>query len=125
MVAKLHRKIIKSRTPFANAIIAAYVIWIGDLLCVIGDVYWLIGDAKIQYHPHHLVVGITLGIAFIVILVSGVWLYISIHLFLKKKELTLWRSSRTAQFHTVDEQVDTKDLDRAHEHLRFFHHVGE
>lgn len=118
MVTQCHKKIIKSRTPFANAIIAAYVIWIGDLICVLGDIYWLVAESLTETKPYHLVVGIILLIALLVILGSGTWLYISINLFLKKKEQTLWHSGKSVSFKATEESVDTNELDEDNKHVR-------
>lgn len=86
MVRNLHAKFIKKSSSFAHATMAAYVIGIGDILCVVGDLYWLFGDMAIQTHPHHYVVLTILSIAGILITASFIYLISSMNKYVRKQE---------------------------------------
>ncbi len=81
----IHHRLFHDSSAFALATVAAYLVWVGDLLCVIGDLVWLFGDMHIQVHPHHYYVLAILSTAFILIASSGVWLYWAIDKYLRRK----------------------------------------
>ena len=90
----VHKKLITTRSAFAEVSVAAIIIWIGDILCVVADLGWLLGDMHVQVHPHHYYVGATLFIALILITGSGIWLYKGIHRYLDKHERIVVRKRK-------------------------------
>ncbi len=75
MIKRLHKRLFETKSAFAEVSIAAIIVWVGSLLCVIGDLIWLAGDMMIQIHTHHYIVGSFLTIALLLIAGSGIWLY--------------------------------------------------
>src|SRR4051812_49382791 len=86
MINKLHQKLFTNNTPFAYAAITGLIIGVGDLIATGTDIYWLIGDMKIGTHNHHYFTMIGLSTAFLVMLISFIYLYIAIHKFLIKRD---------------------------------------
>lgn len=80
----LHTEILRNNSPFRHMVVAAYIIGIGDVLCVLADLYWLFGDMSIKVHPHHYVVLTGLSIAAILIIGSFTWLYLGVQKYLKR-----------------------------------------
>ncbi len=85
MTTNLHARIFGTKSSFANAIVAAYVIFVGDLFCVIGDLVWLLHDAifPTQRWMYALITFI-LVVALILIAGSGYWMFKSIDMYLVK-----------------------------------------
>ncbi len=86
MVHHIHERVFKTRSAFAEVSVAAWLVWVGDLLCVIGDLAWLVGDMSVETHPHHYLVGVILLVAFTLIAVSGVWLYKGLNRYIGKHD---------------------------------------
>jgi len=84
MIRNIHKTLGSTRSAFAEVSIAAIIIWIGDILCVVADIGWLIGDMSIQVHTHHYFVMATLIVALILIVGSGIWLYKGVNRYLEK-----------------------------------------
>ena len=82
----LHSKLVKTKSAFAEVSVAAIIIWIGDILCVVADLGWLLGDMNVQVHPHHYYVGALLLVALLLITGSGIWLYRGLHRYMEKHE---------------------------------------
>lgn len=85
-IKRLHRKLFVNTSPFAKAAITALVIGVGDLIATGTDIAWLIGDMLRDGAVYHPYIGIGLLIAFIVMLLSFYWLYVSIYRFMKNKD---------------------------------------
>ena len=68
-------KVLKSNTSaFRHMAICAIAVGIGDVIAVVTDLGWLIGDMLIQTHTHHWPVLVGLVVATIVIVASFIWL---------------------------------------------------
>ncbi len=85
MTRNLHARLFKTNSAFAQGIIAAYVIFVGDILCVLGDLVWLLHDYIFpdQRWMYMLITGI-LGTAAFTIVLSGYWMFKSINIYLIK-----------------------------------------
>jgi hypothetical protein len=125
MTHHLHSKIVKSKTPFANAVIAAYVIGIASLITITGDLVWLVGDMRVQTHPHHYLVLCFLVPGNILTFASFIWLYLSMNLFLKKKEIKTRQQLEdymVCRFRVLkEESVDLTELDTLNDELIHLH----
>jgi hypothetical protein len=85
MTRNLHARIFGTRSSFANAIVAAYVIFVGDLFCVIGDLIWLLHDALFPTQRWmYSLIALILVVALILIAGSGYWMFKSIDMYLIK-----------------------------------------
>ncbi len=58
--------------------ICAIAVGIGDVIAVVTDLAWLIGDMLIQTHTHHWYVLVGLVVATVIIVASFIWLIKSI-----------------------------------------------
>ncbi len=85
-MSNLHKEILKNNSPFRHMVMAAWVIGVGDILCVLADLYWLFGDMSLKVHPHHYVVLVGLLIAAVLIIGSFAWLYMGVHKYLSRHE---------------------------------------
>ncbi len=54
--------------------ICAIAVGIGDVIAVVTDLGWLVGDMMIQTHTHHWPVLVGLVVATVVIVASFIWL---------------------------------------------------
>ena len=81
----LHNKLLREKSAFAYASVCALVIGVGDLIATGTDIYWLIGDMRIQTHFHHYITMFGLVSAELIMIASFIWLYRAIGLYLTKK----------------------------------------
>lgn len=72
--SKLGKLIFKNTSPFRHMTICAIAVGIGDVIAVVTDLGWLIGDMMLQTHTHHWPVLVGLIIATVVIVASFIWL---------------------------------------------------
>ena len=87
MVKRVHKKMFSNRSPFSQAMAAAFIIALGDVFCCLADIDWLIHDTHYSaWSVWYVTVAILMGIALVLIIGSFVWLYISLDIFFKKKE---------------------------------------
>lgn len=75
---------LSTKSAFRHMAICAILIGVGDVLCAVTDLYWVLGDMSVQIHFHHWVVLIGLSVANILIGVSFVWLVKSIYVYTLK-----------------------------------------
>ncbi len=85
-MSNIHTEIVRNKSPFSQMVIAAWVIGVGDILCVLADIYWLFGDMSVQIHSHHYVVLVTLLLALVLIAGSFIWLYLGVTKYLRRHE---------------------------------------
>lgn len=81
-IKNLHKELFRNSSAFRNMAICALVIGLGDVLCVVGDLVWLVGDMSIGTHTHHWIVMSILVPALLIIVASFIWLYIGIYKYL-------------------------------------------
>ncbi len=106
-MSNLHAKIIKNDSPFRHMVMAAWVIGVGDVLCVLGDLYWLYGDMTVQIHPHHYIVATVLILAAIMILGSFIWLYTGVNRYLARHEHVHTKHERlTVEIQLLKDKVE-------------------
>ncbi len=106
----VHTKILKNNSPFRHMVVAAYIIGVGDVLCVLADLYWLLGDMSIQIHPHHYVVLAGLLIAAVLIIGSFTWLYLGVNKYLSRHEHIHTKHERlTAEIQQLKDKLELLD----------------
>ncbi len=69
---------LKNKSAFRHMVVCAILIGIGDVLCALMDLVWVIGDMSISCHWYHWVVLSGLSLANILIIISFIWLIKSI-----------------------------------------------
>ncbi len=72
------KDLLKNQSSFRHMAICAIAVGVGDVIAVVTDLAWLIGDMAIQTHPHHMPVLVGLVVATVIIVASFVWLIKSI-----------------------------------------------
>lgn len=113
MIEHCHKKLFSNNSPFALMAVVALIIGIGDILCALGDLVWLIGDMKVGLHFHHYIVMAFLIPANLLISGSFFWLYLAINKFLSKSERKEMRSdlTKTLKLKVLPDVIDDTELD--------------
>lgn len=107
----LHHTIFHHRSAFAKAACCAIVIGVGDLLATGADILWLAGDMMHSPQWYHKYIAIGLSLAFIVMVISFIYLYHSLIIFVnkqaKKEELEAARIRQETR-DTIREMLDNE-----------------
>ncbi len=77
-MSKVIETLSKNTSAFRHMAVCAILIGVGDVLCAVTDLGWLIGDMLVQVHIHHWFVLAGLSVANVLILISFIWLVKSI-----------------------------------------------
>lgn len=108
----LHYHITHHNSPFAKASICAGIVALGSVAALASDLLWLSGDVlHAGLKTYHIFVGVGLGSALLLTIVSFIYLYHSAILFIRKVE----RNERAQDHYNSHKHKNIKDMIKAQE----------